>query len=147
MCRCRAAAAARGAGHAALADELAARARAPQLALLRATLAEDGDAAGGFDALHERLAALVAALGCETEVWRALPAAPVADDEPAFSLDDELPDGLPTCSICLSAHVDTAVTPCFHAAFCSRCARTLLDHGAPCPICRGGVRGSQKIYL
>lgn len=47
-----------------------------------------------------------------------------------------------TCTICLNAKARVATIPCGHLAFCSICA-------APgrCPVCRGQVTGTQRVYL
>ena len=56
-------------------------------------------------------------------------------------------DGLPCCAVCLDKPVNTALTPCFHAAFCNSCAVTISFNRYPCPICRARVNGLQRIYL
>ena len=73
-------------------------------------------------------------------------ASPEDDDDDA-TYGDELPDGLPTCSICLTNPVDTALRPCFHASFCEECAGAISTRRLPCPICRGQVTGVQRVYL
>ena len=56
-------------------------------------------------------------------------------------------DGVPLCAVCLDKPVNTALTPCFHAGFCNSCAVTISYNRFPCPFCRGGVTGLQRIYL
>mmetsp|Transcript_4783 Transcript_4783/g.12740 ORF Transcript_4783/g.12740 Transcript_4783/m.12740 type:complete len:332 (-) Transcript_4783:603-1598(-) len=51
------------------------------------------------------------------------------------------------CSVCFSQSVDTALTPCFHAAFCNECALTLARKQLPCPLCRAPIKSTQRIYL
>ena len=53
----------------------------------------------------------------------------------------------PICSVCYEEPIGTALTPCFHAAFCHRCAVTIAFNHMPCPMCRSPVSGIQRIYL
>ena len=118
-----------------------------QVSRIQAALTDEGPAAAGhrFDSLRARVVELCAALDV-----RPAPrddeggAAAADDDDDAFA---ELPDALPICSVCLDKHVDTALTPCFHCSFCSECAAELSSRGLPCPICRGRVRGHQRVYM
>merc|ERR1712224_466591 len=128
-----AAALARLAGYVALADRLAVSVRDAQLARCLDALT-DGNAAGNFDSLHARLCALCDAVGCSQ---------PACTDE--VDDDTEIPERLPSCSVCLVDPVDTALKPCFHASFCAGCAKMLIH--APCPMCRKMVDGSQRIYF
>merc|ERR1711871_912126 len=99
-----------------------------------------GGASGRYDSLRARLTALCDALDVPAPGVRAGDANGADDDEVP-----QLTDGVPTCSVCLDAAVDTALVPCFHAAFCSACATELMNgRGATapgvrrpngCPIC------------
>ena len=51
------------------------------------------------------------------------------------------------CCVCLEQPIQAALTPCFHASFCSRCAGDVFRRGLKCPMCRSGVQGVQRIYL
>lgn len=105
-----------------------------------------GAASGPFDSLQARLIALCQAVDVPLPGARGKAGAPYGDDD-----DDDGPlaldDGLPTCCICLSEHVDTALKPCFHASFCAGCARSLLAKRSVCPIGRCTVSGTQRIFL
>jgi hypothetical protein len=93
---------ARRAGHMDLADTLAARAAEVQMARILSALTEDGTSAGAaarFDSLRARLTAL-----CES-----LDVVAPATDRGADDEGGELGDGLPMCSVCLCAPVDTAL--------------------------------------
>lgn len=113
-------------------------------------------ASGPFDSVHARLAALCKALDVPLPGLReptgggGAPSALFDDnDDDVFGIDD----GTPQCCICLTEQVDTALTPCFHAAFCHGCASGLLKSRSPngasprCPIGRCAVKGLQRIYL
>lgn len=62
----------------------------------------------------------------------------------------------PSCPICLDAPKDTAITPCGHT-LCAECARGLVEAAggtsswpstrAACPVCRGRVVSTMRIYL
>ncbi len=124
--------AARRAGHAALADIIAAAARDQQITALLAALTDETSAAAvaAFDSLADRIGALFSAVG----------AAPPAAPAPAES-------GAATCAMCLDAPVAAALRPCFHAAFCADCAESVVRARMPCPICRAAVAGSQRIFF
>ena len=109
-----------------------------QVSRIQAALTDEGPAAAGhrFDSLRARVVELCAALDVRP--------APRDDEGDVFA---ELPDALPICSVCLDKHVDTALTPCFHCSFCSECAAAISSRGLPCPICRGRVRGHQRVYM
>ena len=118
-----------------------------QVSRIQAALTDEGPAAAGhrFDSLRARVVELCAALDVRPAPRDGEGGAPAADDD-----DDvfaELPDALPICSVCLDKHVDTALTPCFHCSFCSECAAAISSRGLPCPICRGRVRGHQRVYM
>ena len=137
---------ARRAGHVALADTLAQRAAAVQVAALVRALTEDGQPAAvqaRFDSLSQRLSALCASLDLTLSDAGARASGDDDDDDATCELDS----GLPTCSVCLCKPVDAALKPCFHAGFCEDCAGMLERGGFACPICRGQVSGVQKIYL
>ena len=51
-----------------------------------------------------------------------------------------------TCSICMDAPRDTALTPCGHYSYCEDCARNVLIAKGGCPICRKCVTGWLRIY-
>ena len=134
---------ARRAGHTDLADSLAQRAAAMQVAAIVRALTESGQAAAvetPFDSLGQRLAALCAGLDALNAAGSSCH--PDGDDD-AYELDH----GLPMCSVCLCKPVDAALRPCFHAGFCEDCAGMLARRGFACPICRGTVSGVQRIYL
>mmetsp|Transcript_27652 Transcript_27652/g.69483 ORF Transcript_27652/g.69483 Transcript_27652/m.69483 type:complete len:206 (-) Transcript_27652:365-982(-) len=130
---------ARAGGHSALADSLAADAQGAQLAALRGALAPSGAAGGVFDSTRQRILALFGAAGL------APPGAGEAEES-------DLMEWRPLCNVCMGADVDTALTPCFHAAFCESCAVFLQanpqDSPVPlCPLCRVEIAGIQRIYF
>lgn len=114
-----------------------------------------GAASGPFDSLQARLAALCQAMDVPLHPrahgggGRSSSSCPYLfddddeEDEGAPALDG----GLPTCCICLSETVDTALKPCFHASFCAGCAQSVLAKRSVCPIGRCRVSGTQRIYL
>ncbi|KAI9250119.1 hypothetical protein EDC94DRAFT_319785 [Helicostylum pulchrum] len=46
------------------------------------------------------------------------------------------------CKVCFSKPIEYALTPCFHMAYCERCAQKLKE----CAICRKEINGIHKIY-
>ena len=120
---------ARSAGHGGLADIIASAARDKQIAQLLAALSEGGAAYGEFDSVTARLAVL------SEEVCG--PAAGGGAD----------PSERRLCAICLDVEVDAALTPCFHAAFCAGCARSVVKARQPCPLCRTEVTNVQKLFF
>ena len=46
------------------------------------------------------------------------------------------------CVVCLDAPASHALLPCGHRRVCAGCAETM----STCPICRGGVQGSVRIF-
>ena len=114
--------------------------------------ADFGSASGPFDSIDGRIAALCAAFDLPLAGGARRAAGAPACGLLAFANDDDdeaapLADGLPLCSVCLVEHVDSALTPCFHTSFCATCAELVRSRGQGCPICRGRVRGVQRIYL
>jgi hypothetical protein len=100
-------------------------------------MADGGGAAGAFDSLADRLAALAAAVG-------AAAAAPAPEAAPAPA---DWGAGRPVCTVCMDAEVAAAMAPCFHAAFCAGCAAAAVAAGNGCPVCRRAVSKVQRIYL
>ena len=49
----------------------------------------------------------------------------------------------PTCPICLSDSVNTAISPCGHT-FCGTCAKRMVSE---CGICRGKIRDRLKLFF
>ncbi len=48
------------------------------------------------------------------------------------------------CVICMDAEPEYAVVPCGHLVVCAGCAAVV---GAKCPLCRGAVTGTMRIYV
>ena len=72
----------------------------------------------------------------------------VMTDAPTTPAEEEpLERRTPSCSVCYDEPIGTALTPCFHAAFCNRCAVTIAFNHMPCPMCRSPVYGIQRIYF
>ena len=51
-------------------------------------------------------------------------------------------DKVAECVVCLDAPASMALLPCGHRCVCAGCAGTVRA----CPICRGGVQGSVRIF-
>jgi len=52
------------------------------------------------------------------------------------------------CVICLGEHAAThAVVPCGHLAFCGTCAQHPTAKNGRCPVCRGPIADTVRIYL
>eukprot|EP00039_Didymoeca_costata_P016003 m.279554 g.279554 ORF g.279554 m.279554 type:complete len:327 (-) comp16323_c11_seq17:1142-2122(-) len=123
---------ARKAGHQETADMLAAQAAEKQRSQFLEALT-DGVASGSFDSKRDRLQALCQAVGLKIDL----------EEEEGSDLED---NGDTQCVVCLDETVDTALSPCFHAQFCTPCAVEAAARGS-CPVCRGDVKGIQRIYL
>jgi hypothetical protein len=54
---------------------------------------------------------------------------------------------VPNCVVCLTAEVDTAMKPCFHAKFCESCATRISNTTKQCPLCRCTVTDLQRIFF
>lgn len=127
-----AAAAARAAGHTAVADMIAGAARERQVDRLMTAVVEGAESGSQFDALSDRLLALFPACG--------LAAPAFADEAPDFEFDN---DDSKLCIICMDAPIQAATVPCFHAQYCVDCAQALDS----CAVCRGNIVRVQRIYL
>jgi hypothetical protein len=46
------------------------------------------------------------------------------------------------CKICMDHDIDTIITPCQHAVACSSCTKQCTH----CPICRGPIRSTNKVF-
>ena len=57
---------------------------------------------------------------------------------------DNLESEMKKCVICLDEHLSVALIPCGHMIACKKCAKK-LPH--VCPICRGAITDTLKIYF
>eukprot|EP00035_Acanthoeca_spectabilis_P012154 m.215931 g.215931 ORF g.215931 m.215931 type:complete len:360 (+) comp15544_c0_seq11:42-1121(+) len=131
---------ARRAGHDGIADLLAAAAKDRQVGVLLEALTT-GCASGLMDSTSARIRALYHAADLD-----------VPDDASNASTDTEPDidgfDGFGAgCVVCLSAVVQVAFVPCFHAQACVRCAEEVREADGHCPVCRSQITGLQRIYL
>mmetsp|Transcript_19807 Transcript_19807/g.45387 ORF Transcript_19807/g.45387 Transcript_19807/m.45387 type:complete len:455 (-) Transcript_19807:74-1438(-) len=63
--------------------------------------------------------------------------------------EDRRTESKPSCVICHDKEADHAVIPCGHLCLCSDCStdyRSLFGVSQTCPLCRGIVQGTLKIY-
>lgn len=54
---------------------------------------------------------------------------------------------LGNCCVCLSRKKDTLIRPCSHLSTCYRCAQILVSRGNNCPICRGDITETIRVYI
>jgi len=91
--------------------------------------------------------------GCSEAVWTVMQWCwALAKGRPSFQrLKTHLQDALSAaqaqekvsqCVVCLDAPASHALLPCGHRCVCAGCAETM----STCPICRGGVQGSVRIF-
>uniref|UniRef100_A0A7S4SA61 RING-type domain-containing protein n=1 Tax=Alexandrium monilatum TaxID=311494 RepID=A0A7S4SA61_9DINO len=113
----------------------------PAPAAAWAALAGEASAPGGEAASAPPLPASAAA-GSAASAGPAAPAPPAPlGGEGADGEDDG------TCAICMERPADTAVVPCGHMCGCFACLQALHGaQGAQCPICRGPVASTIRIY-
>ena len=51
------------------------------------------------------------------------------------------------CVVCFDAPKDHAIVPCGHQCVCARCAKQLTKTRTPmCPVCRGPIRETMKVF-
>lgn len=72
------------------------------------------------------------------------PAAIVAASQ-ATQPADNSNAGVPECTICMDALVDTVFVPCGHMAACAACAKR-LGKKPPCPVCRKKIKIVQPVF-
>ena len=54
--------------------------------------------------------------------------------------------GTNICCICVTNEVNTCISPCGHAAFCSECAEQSVKHSDKCPVCREKISKIITVY-
>jgi hypothetical protein len=52
-----------------------------------------------------------------------------------------------TCVICDDNAAELAIVPCGHVCLCAECCDTLLVVGPSCPMCRGVIQSTLKVFL
>lgn len=62
-----------------------------------------------------------------------------------LAMDDDTHQ-TPTCTICCTRRIDTAMAPCGHT-FCSVCASRVLDTRVACPVCRVPTTRLQQLFF
>mmetsp|Transcript_99045 Transcript_99045/g.171657 ORF Transcript_99045/g.171657 Transcript_99045/m.171657 type:complete len:586 (-) Transcript_99045:340-2097(-) len=50
------------------------------------------------------------------------------------------------CTICLEESAVMATVPCGHRAYCANCTRLAQERRLPCPVCRGAVTSTLRVY-
>jgi len=55
-------------------------------------------------------------------------------------------NGTNLCCICVTNEVNTCISPCGHAAFCSECSQQSFEHSDKCPICREKIGKIITVY-
>jgi hypothetical protein len=51
------------------------------------------------------------------------------------------------CVVCQTNQIQTVITPCMHACYCSGCAKTALRFSQDCPKCRRKVEKISPLYI
>jgi hypothetical protein len=51
------------------------------------------------------------------------------------------------CVVCQTNQIQTVITPCMHACYCSGCAKTALAFSKDCPKCRHKVEKISPLYI
>lgn len=51
------------------------------------------------------------------------------------------------CVVCQTNQIQTVITPCMHACYCSACAKTALAFSKDCPKCRHKVEKISPLYI
>eukprot|EP00741_Cyanophora_paradoxa_P009091 tig00000145_g8803.t1 len=51
------------------------------------------------------------------------------------------------CSVCLERAADTAFYKCGHQCACFLCARSIMDEGRPCVICRAPIADLLRVFV
>ena len=88
-----------------------------------------------YDAGVAALHAMAAAFG-----QRVVP----MDEEEAFGGGDDTH----SCRVCFEKPREICLHPCHHVALCSACLRGVQQHGGNvCPICRGYIAGTTRVFL
>ncbi len=64
-----------------------------------------------------------------------------------FTDGETVASGTEDCVICMINQTTTAIIPCGHTAFCGACADTLKKRRDKCPICRGGIQQTQRLFF
>ena len=73
-----------------------------------------------------------------------------AEDEAEKENDEkrprsEAPNDKKSCCVCMDRPATSAFVPCGHMCACLTCAQD-LEHGGQCPICRGEIAMTLRIY-
>merc|ERR1712228_282165 len=59
---------------------------------------------------------------------------------------NESVNGTNVCCICVTNEVNTCISPCGHAAYCSQCSQQCVKHSDRCPICREKIGKIITVY-
>lgn len=71
---------------------------------------------------------------------------PEPSASPASPLSEHAPPPKGACVVCLEVPADSAVVPCGHMCACHTCLVRIQACSARCPVCRGPVTSTIKIY-
>ena len=52
------------------------------------------------------------------------------------------------CAVCFDARKDHIIVPCGHQCLCGACAKMLVESETrpKCPLCRGDIRETMKVF-
>nr|QBK85861.1 MAG: ubiquitin-protein ligase [Marseillevirus LCMAC101] len=64
-----------------------------------------------------------------------------------LSSEEAVASGTEDCIICMTEQTTTAIIPCGHTAFCGDCAHALEKRRSKCPICRGDIQQTQRLFF
>ena len=50
------------------------------------------------------------------------------------------------CAVCLLKERETVLLPCRHSVMCSTCTQHVQHSSGRCPLCRGAIESSLRVY-
>lgn len=85
--------------------------------------------------------------GLETLVEKTVPGCSELKEAFASSRDYALPSSIFECVVCHNRSAQRAVIPCGHLCLCDTCTQTSSSTLQYCPLCRGSLLSTLRIYV